>query len=170
MTDSHWNPRGAYVAYARIMQAISEWFPEARARPRSEFEDVAQFGPGGDLARMLGIAQSLPEAHLSLVPRDGWRFEHTDEPWDRAQRRGPTMGTERADARLIRLVLFRDSFAGHLIPFLAQDFQRMVCVWDHRFDRAVVEHEQPAVVITELVERSSEGAPLMNNDWQGTKD
>ena len=42
------------------------------------------------------------------------------------------------------------------IPFLAEDFQRMVCVWDHNFDRAVVEHELPAVVITELVERSLE--------------
>ena len=156
LTDSHWNPRGAYVAYVRIMQAISEWFPEARARPRSEFHDVVQAGPGGDLARMLGIAPSLPEAHLSLVPRTGWRFKHTDEPWDRAQRRGPTMGTELADARLTRLVLFRDSFAGHLIPFLAEDFQRTVCVWDHNFDRGVVEHEQPAIVITELVERSLE--------------
>jgi alginate O-acetyltransferase complex protein AlgJ len=156
LTDSHWNPRGAYVAYARIMQAISEWFPEARARPRSEFHDVVQTGPGGDLARMLGIAQSLPEAHLSLVPQTGWRFKHTDALWDRAQRRGPTMGTERADAKLTRLVLFRDSFAGHLIPFLAEDFQRTVSVWDHRLDRAVVEHEQPALVITELVERSLE--------------
>ena len=33
LTDSHWNPRGAYVAYVRIMQAISDWFPEARAHP-----------------------------------------------------------------------------------------------------------------------------------------
>ncbi len=66
------------------------------------------------------------------------------------------MGTEVADAKLTRLVLFRDSFAGHLIPFLAEDFQRMVCVWDHRLDRAVVEHEKPALVITELVERSLE--------------
>ena len=66
------------------------------------------------------------------------------------------MGTRDADGRLTRLVLFRDSFAGHLIPFLAEDFQRTVCVWDHNFDRAVVEREQPALVITELVERSLE--------------
>ena len=64
VTDSHWNPRGAYVAYVRIMQAISEWFPEARARPRSEFDDVVQIGPGGDLARMLGIAESLSGSAL----------------------------------------------------------------------------------------------------------
>ena len=25
LTDSHWNPRGAFFAYERIMQAISRW-------------------------------------------------------------------------------------------------------------------------------------------------
>jgi alginate O-acetyltransferase complex protein AlgJ len=156
ITDSHWNPRGAYVAYVRIMRAISEWFPEARVCPRSEFHDVVETGPGGDLARMLGIADSLPEAHLSLVPCEGWHFKHTDEAWDCMQRRGPTMGTKNVEALLTRLVLFRDSFAGYLIPFLAEHFQRTVCIWDRNFDRTVVERERPALVITEFVERALE--------------
>ncbi len=156
ITDSHWNPRGAYVAYARIMETISEWFPEARVTPRSQFRDVARNGPGGDLARMLGIPDSFPEEHLSMIPLDGWHFRQTDEPWDMTFRGGPTLRMERVDAKLPGLVIFRDSFGGHLIPFLAAHFQRTLCVWDHNLDRAVIERERPALVISEMVERALE--------------
>ena len=68
------------------------------------------------------------------------------------------MATERTDAKLPRAVLFRDSFAAQLIPFLAEHFERMLCIWDSAFDRAIIEHERPGVVIQEIVERSLEGA------------
>ena len=157
VTDSHWNSSGGYIAYARIMQALSAWFPEARAMPRSEFRDVVEIGPGGDLARMLGIADRIPEERLKLVPRTGWHFHHTDEAFPIAARlRHPelTIATEWTDAKLPRAVLFRDSFAAQLIPFLAEHFQRILCVWDRDFDRAIIEHERPGVVIQEIVERA----------------
>ena len=67
------------------------------------------------------------------------------------------MATERADAKLLAAVCFRDSFAAQLIPFLAEHFERMLCIWDTNFDRAIIEHERPAVVIQEIVERALEG-------------
>jgi alginate O-acetyltransferase complex protein AlgJ len=161
VTDSHWNSRGGYVAYERIMQTLSRWFPEANAKPRSEFRDVVENGPGGDLAQMLGIADRLPEERLTLEPRQRWHFTHSTEPLPIAARTAYpelAMATVCPDAKLPRAVLFRDSFAAQLIPFLAEHFQRMVCIWDKDFDRAIVEHERPAVVIQELVERSLEGA------------
>ena len=118
-------------------------------------------GPGGDLAQMLGIADELPEERLKLVPRDGWHFRHTDEAFPIAARCAHpelTMATERTDAKLPRAVLFRDSFAAQLIPFLAEHFERMLCIWDSAFDRAIIEHERPGVVIQEIVERSIEKA------------
>jgi hypothetical protein len=159
VTDSHWNLRGGYVAYERIMQALKQWFPQAEALPRSEFRDVVVSGPGGDLARMLGIADRLPEERQTLVPRSGWHFQHTDEPFSIAARCAYpelTFATERLDAKLPRAVLFRDSFAAQLIPFLAEHFQRILCIWDKDFDRALVEHEHPGVVIQEIVERALE--------------
>ncbi len=116
-------------------------------------------GPGGDLARMLGIADRLPEERLTLVPRTGWHFRHTDERFVMAARCAYpelTVATERTDAELPRAVLFRDSFAAQLIPFLAEHFQRILCIWDRNFDRAIVEHERPGVVIQEVVERALE--------------
>ena len=55
--------------------------------------------------------------------------------------------------------------ATHSLPssslFLAEHFQRILCVWDRDFDRAIIEHERPGVVIQEVVERSLEaGMPV----------
>ena len=159
VTDSHWNLRGGYIAYGRIMQALSAWFPEVPSMARSEFREVVENGPGGDLARMLGIADLLPEERLKLVPRNGWHFRHTDEMFPIAARCAHpelTVATERTDAKLPRAVLFRDSFAAQLIPFLAEHFERILCIWDNDFDRAIIEHERPGVVIQEVVERALE--------------
>ena len=82
VTDSHWNLRGGYVAYERIMQAVKAAIPGARSIPRSEFRDVVERGSGGDLARMLGIADRLPEERLKLEPRAGWHFHHPEETFE----------------------------------------------------------------------------------------
>ena len=36
----------------------------------------------------------------------------------------------------------------------------MLCIWDTDFDRAIIEHERPGVVIQEVVERSARSKPL----------
>ncbi len=159
VTDSHWNARGGYLGYERIMQALKRWFPLAAAVPRSELRAVVVHGPGGDLARMLGIADRMPEERMTLVPRDGWHFRYSDDRFPLAARTAYpelTLATERTDAKLPRAVLFRDSFAAQLIPFLAEHFQRLLCIWDKDFDRAIIEHERPGVVIQEVVERALE--------------
>jgi hypothetical protein len=161
VTDSHWNLLGGYVAYAKIMQALCASYPNARAIPRSDFLDQVEPGAGGDLAKMLGMADRLPELRLTLVPRSGWHFRHTDEAFPIAARCAYpelTMAAERPNASLPRAVFFRDSFGAQLIPFLAEHFERMLCIWDKNFDRAIVEHEHPGIVIQEVVERSLEGA------------
>ena len=105
VTDSHWNLRGGYVAYVRIMQALKPRFPHVQAVPRREFREIVEHGPGGDLARMLGIADRLPEERLKLEPREGWHFSHSTETFSIAARTDYpelTMATARQDAELPR--------------------------------------------------------------------
>src|SRR5439155_8847555 len=52
-TGSHWNERGAFVAYQRVIEALRPWYPELSALPREAFEDAVEEGPGSDLARMM---------------------------------------------------------------------------------------------------------------------
>ena len=52
-----------------------------------------------------------------------------------------------------RAVMFRDSFANALIPYLSEHFERILYVWDRDVDLALVDIEKPDVVIQEIVGR-----------------
>jgi len=161
LTDTHWNARGAFIAYGRIVEALSAWFPEMHPLPRSEFRDVETMLPGGDLARMLGMPDQMPESRLGLAPLQPWHARQTDEVFPLPAGFAPyrvTIAMERAQAKLPRAVMFHDSFSQHLVPFLSEHFQRIFYFWDYDFDRALVLRERPQVVIQEMVERSLMGA------------
>jgi alginate O-acetyltransferase complex protein AlgJ len=155
-TDSHWNGRGAFLAYRRIAERLTAWLPGYRAMARSDLREVSVTGQGGDLARMLGIPWHLPEERLGLVPLVPWHHHNTKEVFPLPAGWAPyrtTIATERDDATLPRAVMFRDSFAAQLAPFLSEGFQRIIYLWDYNFDHGLVERERPDVVIQEMVER-----------------
>ena len=153
-TDTHWNDRGALVAYQRIIAAARGRVP--RIPPtwtRRDFEPVDQIAPGMDLAGMMGLTRVLREVDLTLVPRRA-RRAHVVEPAGVA----PTaeegyLVTEIDDASLPRAVIFRDSFVSRLVPFLSEHFSRAVYLWQNDFDADVVKREHPDVVIQEIVGR-----------------
>ena len=55
------------------------------------------------------------------------------------------------------MLMFRDSFATRIIPFLAEHFERSVYLWKRNYDaaffKAAVEKEQPDIVLDECGER-----------------
>jgi hypothetical protein len=156
LTDTHWNRRGAFLAYQRISERLRAWLPGYREIAESNLLEVSGTGPGGDLARMLGIQAELPEERLGLVPRSHSNYRQTNEVFPLRAGWAPfrrTFATERDDQTLPRAVMFRDSFTEHLVPFLSEGFQRIVYVWDYNFDRALIQREEPDVVIQEMVER-----------------
>ena len=62
--------------------------------------------------------------------------------------------TEHKDRSLPKAVVYRDSFAGRLIPFLSEHFSRASYVWDNEFGFEQIEREKPDIVIQEFVARS----------------
>lgn len=156
-TDSHWNGRGAYVGYRQIVDALAPRFAGMAPWPPAAFEEVARPTPGGDLARMLGLDELLPEFDLSLRPQLPGHVRRMDvgihlprhPSWEQP------FALERSDTPLPRAVLFHDSFAANMIPFLGEHFQRLFCLFQEpgEFDRALVSREKPDVVIQEIVER-----------------
>jgi hypothetical protein len=153
-TDTHWNSRGALVAYQRIIAAARARVPRVPpAWTRTDFEPVDRIAPGMDLAGMMGLTRVLHEVDLTLVPRRA-RRAHVVEPAGAA----PTaeegyLVTEINDASLPRAVIFRDSFVSPLVPFLSEHFSRAVYLWQNDFDADVVKREHPDVVIQEIVGR-----------------
>jgi alginate O-acetyltransferase complex protein AlgJ len=165
VTDSHWNGQGAHVGYRRIVEALSEWFPDMKPWPRSAYRDVAYPSNGGDLALMLGLEGLIREEDPwlePLVPRlarpvDPGRW--SVDPLN-AVRWSLPPGTpaqvppfERVDTHLPRAVVFHDSFMGRLVFSLSEHFRRVVYCASDGFDRTLVEWEHPDVVIQEIVER-----------------
>lgn len=153
-TDTHWNDRGAFVAYTAIVDAARVQVP-AIPPPwtRSDFTAVARDVEAKDLAGMMGLKRVLREEDLLLVPGRP-RLARVVEPAG-AQ---PTdeegrLVTEIPGSHLPRAVIFRDSFASRLVPFLSEHFSRAVYLWQNDFDAAVVEAERPDIVIQEIVGR-----------------
>ncbi len=155
-TDTHWNELGAYLAYREILEALRGRFPDLKPWPRSAFALVPERHPGGDLAQMLGVANQIAGEDLMLTPRlpRQAREVHTTDripnlpSW--AQR---SLVMEHPDRRLPRAVMFRDSFAVNLVPFLSEHFARVHYLWKYDFDFQTVEREKPDVVLQEFVER-----------------
>ena len=153
-TDTHWNDRGALVAYQRIVEAVRARVP-ATPPPwtRDEFVPVERSVEGLDLAGMMGLKRVLRETDLALQPRRPRRARVVEPagaaPMDELGR----LVTEVDDRSLPRAVVFRDSFASRLVPFLSEHFSRAVYVWQNDFDANLVEQERPDVVIQEIVGR-----------------
>jgi hypothetical protein len=154
LTDTHWNDRGAFVAYQQIVDAVRAQVPATPpAWTRADFDATEAWIPGKDLAGMIGLKRVLHEWDLRLVPRRQRRARVVDPPEAQPNAEVGRLVTEIQDPSLPRAVIFRDSFGSRLAPFLSEHFSRAVYLWQNDFDANVVTEEHPDVVIQEIVGR-----------------
>jgi hypothetical protein len=150
--DTHWNDRGALVGCQSITRALQQWFPSLQPLRRDDF-DTNPSVPSGDKTTMLGLTDPGKVSMQGLVLRrgDGYRvvFPERRDPHDEVGQ----LVTEHQDRALPRLVMFRDSFATRLIPFISEHFSRASYLWQNEFDFEYIEQEKPDVVIQEYVAR-----------------
>jgi hypothetical protein len=163
-TDTHWNLLGGFIAYREILRALSAWFPKLQPLPRDAFREIRTIMPHGDLADMLGLGDQWAACYYWLLPRsprpirrvniDPKFSEGIPEAWW-----GRPFATECDAAEGPRALMFRDSFAEALIPFLSPHFRRIAFVIRYdstsvfNFNKELIERERPKVVIQEMVER-----------------
>jgi alginate O-acetyltransferase complex protein AlgJ len=153
-TDTHWNDRGAFVAYTAIVTAARAQVPAIPPPwPRSDFDAVTRDLEGKDLAGMMGLKRVLREQDLELIPRRARRARVVEPPGAKPADEEGRLVTEIPGSTLPRAVIFRDSFASQLAPFLSEHFSRAVYLWQNDFDATVVEEERPDIVIQEIVGR-----------------
>ena len=70
LTDTHWNDRGALVAYQRIVDAARHAVPTVPpAWTRDDFTAVLRHIEGQDLAGMIGLKRVIGETEVALVPK-----------------------------------------------------------------------------------------------------
>lgn len=155
LTDTHWNDRGAYEAYLAIHARLQQMLPELEQVPAAQVTRGQHVEPGMGLAHLVGLTDVYPEIVLDApitAPRATVKPEHALS-YDARVRTLQPIAHGVPDESLPRAVMFRDSFANALVPYLAEDFSRILFVWNRDVDPRVVSVEQPDVVIQEIVGR-----------------
>ncbi len=151
LTDTHWNPTGAFIAYQSIISYMNQWYPKLSPVPISKCKSK-HVTFSGDLASFTGLqlkeqVQTIQEIHEST------RFKAANGADVKSPRtRIDELRSINSDAHIGKLVMFRDSFATETIPHLAGHFRQGVYIWS-RYDANVIDKEKPDVVIEEVVER-----------------
>jgi hypothetical protein len=154
VTDTHWNQRGAFLAYQEMIRAIQLQVPSVGPPwERSDFEPTTRELLGQDLAAMMGLKRSLKETDLRLTPIRKRSYVVVEPKGAYATSGEGRIVTEIPGSNLPRAVMFRDSFTSWLAPFLSEHFSRIVYLWQNDFDASIVEQEKPDVVIHEIVGR-----------------
>lgn len=153
-TDTHWNDRGALLAYQQIITAVRARVPRTPAAwTRDDFTSAERSIEGLDLAGMMGLKRVLRETDLTLVPTRPRRARVIEPAGGSPTDEEGRIVTVIDDPSLPRAVIFRDSFVSRLVPFLSEHFSRAVYLWQNDFDADVVTREHPDVVIQEIVGR-----------------
>jgi alginate O-acetyltransferase complex protein AlgJ len=150
-TDTHWNNYGGFTAYRSLVTRLGQSFPGMTPLQESDCEMGVRVFDEGDIASFLGLGGGLlREDYLALAPR----------PPDYQIKEARTgnsiiLITEHKNQKLPRLLMFRDSFATAMIPFLSQHFSCAFYVSeaDHRFRPEMIKTERPDIVVQESVER-----------------
>lgn len=110
-TDSHWNNKGALLAYNNILDTIGkahEDFSTAQVTRKKDFH--------GDLSNMLYPASAQTEYNLYYNPEE--MFSYVTETKSTEE---PLIKTKSNSAG--NLYMYRDSFGNSLVPFFATAFE-----------------------------------------------
>jgi hypothetical protein len=133
--DSHWTPRGALAGFNAIVQADDH--PDWRLDPASALAPPSS-RKGGDLARMLGVQDSVTEPAEELKLPIGVKEPLTAIPWAdyvaSLGKPGPTV------------MIIGDSFTAiDFEPLLLQHVGRLVWIAHNhcRFDQKVIDRFHP---------------------------
>ncbi len=147
---THWNARGAAVAYREIVGALAAWQPGLAPLPLDRFAtrstpiddswryrmSVDDRNPQGARTWYAPRPESAPV--LGWGPEGSGRVRVTELPAD-----GPP-----------RVLLLHDSFASAPAPLLEETVGHLAMHWTHRFTTNDLEIERPNVVVHLLVERA----------------
>jgi hypothetical protein len=153
--DTHWNGRGAYAAYRVIAAALRS----SGVKPIDPTSVREQLGVReGDLLGMSGVGRLFADRQVDVTFVQRSRRIETPQYADTEPAGHGTepFATVRDDPSLPTAVMFSDSFAFRLWPFLDESFRRLLHVRTSTqpFNEHLIVAERPVVVIQELVERT----------------
>lgn len=141
--DSHWNNLGAYVAYMQTMKELNEEYL------RFDLFDVTTTNNWqGDLATMLFPALKHNDLQYDLKLPETFTFTRPIRQLDDVQIE--TINTQGNNS----LVMYRDSFANALIPYLSQSFNQSGYYRNFPYDLEIIRDNNPDHLVLEIAQRN----------------
>lgn len=155
-TDTHWNRFGGLIGASALVAALGPRLADLPPLDVADYAVEEEDQPGGDLAAMLLMADVWRERDVVARKRGPWLAHEAApgpyaDPADHPDR--GRVALETVYSRWPRAVIFHDSFARGMQPYLAEVFSRSVFLWSHAFVPEIIEAEHPDVVVLEVVER-----------------
>ncbi len=168
-TDTHWNQRGAFVAYSKIINSLNVDFPELKPIEISELKQTStEFV--GDLMQFLGYKSTSKTYSDVFEPLDTSFTPHLVRSINLLNYSSHQLEVWEASKSLSKLKIYvvRDSFSENLKKFLSLNFSTSVYAWTTDVPVLEALEEKPDIILHEIVERFSffylELPPEIKND------
>jgi alginate O-acetyltransferase complex protein AlgJ len=152
---THWNARGALVAYKEIVAHLAPRFPEMAPLTDADWEFVAYDDPGDTWATHMYIGDLSRQLSVGLTrPNGKWRARTFNAGLEGLFGPGRRLLRGTDDPAQPRALLFHDSFGPFLENMLSEHFSKLECEWTYGFDVPDVLALKPRIVIELWVERT----------------
>lgn len=150
-TDTHWNLFGGMKGYQVLMQDIAKDYPYVKPLDEGMFMIQNFTSCEGDLAKMVGLQYDYTRKEFAFMPIDTAHI-HFKLP-TRSDIKIEYHNNRTVNNSQLKLLMFRDSYANYLIPFLNLHFKDATYIWSYEFMDKMIEEQKPDVVIFECLER-----------------
>jgi len=144
--DTHWTRRGAFIVYKRLVREI-DGLVELHEVEADDviFRENLRVGELG--YKLEPVMKSVEILSWVIQPRPTLISDNL------VVNTGMHIVTDCPGAPPTTCVVFGDSFAGNIMPFLASSFRRFVFCHLPMFDLDVIEEERPDLILSILNER-----------------
>lgn len=146
-TDTHWNHRGAYIAYLAICRELERLGLPLEVVEEDWVEWWERPAPG-DLGEKLANSPGSSDVRATLT-RSWARRTYDSE----IRNHGRVMVHEKDEEKQPVCLVFGESFAETLLYFLKESFGRVVFVHTSMFVEELIATERPDVVLSLPIER-----------------
>ncbi len=150
-TDTHWNDMGAYIAQREILLRMQANFPSVQPYPLKRYNYPSVGAQRMDLTKILGLTAAGEEL-FSLKPKFKAMAKYSALTLANGRK---VYSSANPDQRLPRVLVYHDSFFSALIPIIGEQLGNALFL-PHTVENdffSWLDHEQPELVIFEIVER-----------------
>lgn len=156
--DTHWSEYGAYLGYLAWMDELKTIKDGIDSLQPDQFDFIYRTSTlPGDLEKMLKLDKEKRYSKIQYtVPTliGGYKFK-TVESVENSHKH--LIERTVCPDKNYKVIVFRDSYAGAMMPYISSTFHEVIYVWSHDLNlyRDFIRKEKPDIVLHEMVSRYS---------------